>query len=515
MLYSLRNYGAAIFDLDGVLTRTQSVHALAWKKLFDQYLLFAGSHQQPFSIEKEYRELIDGKTRSEGIKSFLNSRKLNLPEGKEDDPAGYHSITALSKRKNEFFLEILKQKGIETYQDAVEFLHLLEKNDFVLALTSSSKNAVHILKQTGLLPSFSAVLTGHDLEDSHLRGKPQPDMFLEASRRISVEPKKTIVIEDSLSGIEAAVKGGYGLVIAMARGGDKQTLLNQGALIAEESFYDIREKNYFVDYKNRPPALLVPESLSIKLKETRPILFLDYDGTLTPIVSRPEEAILSDGVRQLIGDLSRHLPLAIVSGRDLTSIRRLVGLGGVYYSGSHGFEISGPKGISMQHPEAISHLDELRALGERLKDLLAEISGSQVEQKSFGIGCHYRNVSKEDTSTFFKIVQSELKKFPNLSIKKGKKVLDIQPGVPWDKGRAVFWLLENIQSTSNNSFPIYIGDDLTDEDAFWALKGIGATIHVGPANSITVADYYLKNTLEVEDFLKKLLAYFAKGFPDD
>lgn len=242
-----------------------------------------------------------------------------------------------------------------------------------------------------------------------------------------------------------------------------------------------------------------------ELKNKNIFIFLDYDGTLTPIVKKPEDAIIGIEAKRLIERLKRKYKgrLAVISGRPLTEIKKLVGIKGIIYAGNHGLEIEKEK----KRFNAALPADYKTALKKIKKRLIKEldfINGAFMEDKSLTISVHYRLI-KDGQSTIKKIIDRVLKPYiagKKIKVNNGKKVIEIKPPVNWDKGSAVLWILKG--KTAGKVIPVYIGDDITDEDAFTALKGHGLTVHVGKTNK-SEAEYYLKNSGEVITFLKKIL----------
>lgn len=232
-------------------------------------------------------------------------------------------------------------------------------------------------------------------------------------------------------------------------------------------------------------------------------VFLDFDGTLTPIVSRPEKALLSDSMRATLQALVTETAVAVLSGRDLNDIRQRVNIGAMIYGGSHGFDIGGPRGLWKE--VATEFLPTLDLAEKELRKELAGITGAHLERKRFSIAAHYRNVNERDFPKVERIVNTVAARHHKLRRMEGKKVYELLPDIDWDKGKAVLWLLEALASESPNLRPIYIGDDRTDEDAFRALKQRGIGILVTEQSRLTAATYSLKNPTEVELFLRKLV----------
>ncbi|PYK10695.1 MAG: trehalose-phosphatase [Verrucomicrobia bacterium] len=232
-------------------------------------------------------------------------------------------------------------------------------------------------------------------------------------------------------------------------------------------------------------------------------VFLDYDGTLTPIVSHPEKALLSDSMRETLQALVRQTPVAILSGRDLDDIRQRVNIDAIIYAGSHGFDIAGLRGLRRQ--EATEFLPALDVAEKELREKLAGTAGALLERKRFSIAAHYRNVIESDVSKVKEAVNEVAMRHGELRKMEGKKVYELLPDIDWDKGKAVLWLLQNLGLDLAKVCPIYIGDDRTDEDAFRALKQYGIGILVSEQSRPTGAIYSLKNPMEVDSFLRELI----------
>ena len=231
-------------------------------------------------------------------------------------------------------------------------------------------------------------------------------------------------------------------------------------------------------------------------------VFLDFDGTLTAIVSDPKKAFLSDSTRQTLRTLAMQAPVAILSGRELEDVRKRVAIDAIIYGGSHGFDIAGPRGLRRQ--EATKFLPTLDAAEKELREKLAGIAGALIERKRFSIAAHYRKVNESDFPILERVVSEVAEQHRELRRMEGKKVYELLPCTDWDKGKAVLWLLENLGLEHGKVRPIYIGDDRTDEDAFRALAQCGAGILVSEQPRPTAASYSLKDPTEVERFLREV-----------
>jgi trehalose-phosphatase len=259
-----------------------------------------------------------------------------------------------------------------------------------------------------------------------------------------------------------------------------------------------------------PSAIEKRLELAEQLRNKRLAVFLDYDGTLTPIVSRPELAVISERNKEIVRALADRCTVAIISGRDRLDVQELVGLDNLVYAGSHGFDIAGPGGRSMQHEMGSGFSELLSSVRKRLEQELTGIEGLLIEPKKSSVAVHYRLVPDEqDRQRIKSAVDGILADHSDLRNKPGKMVWDIQPEIDWDKGKAVLWLLEALGLDSPDVLPMYLGDDITDEDAFRALKGRGLGIFVGHEGAeggdrATAADYGLMDPDEVGTFLEML-----------
>lgn len=230
---SLAAYDALLFDLDGVITRTATVHAAAWKGLFDDFLERWGrEHGQrldPFDIATDYVRYVDGRRRYDGVDTFLRSRGIHLPYGDPSDSADALTVCGLGNRKNRYFVEQLARRGVEVFDDAVELIRVMRGAGKRIAVVSASENCASILQRAGLLDLFDARVTGVEAAAQRLAGKPAPDTFLRAAELLRVPPERAVVFEDAVSGVQAGRAGGFGLVVGVDRGGHGAALAEAGA----------------------------------------------------------------------------------------------------------------------------------------------------------------------------------------------------------------------------------------------------------------------------------------------
>ena len=229
----LSAFGAVIFDMDGVVTDTASVHAAAWKQLFDDYLSeragASGEPFRPFDIHDDYLRYIDGKPRFAGVRDFLASRDITLPEGRPSDPPGSETVTGLGNRKNGLFLDRMQEEGARPYESTIVLVNQLAEKNVRTAIISASRNMTQVLESAGLTNLFDERVDGVIAADLGLAGKPDPAVFLEAARRLGVEPSHVVVVEDALAGVEAGRRGGFGLVVGVDRGEQASALRDAGA----------------------------------------------------------------------------------------------------------------------------------------------------------------------------------------------------------------------------------------------------------------------------------------------
>jgi trehalose-phosphatase len=513
-----RDVDAVLFDLDGVVTQTVTLHAAAWKELFDGYLRqrAALEHKafQPFDPKTDYRQYVDGKPRYAGVESFLKSRGLELPYGNPSDSPAQETVCGLGNTKDGIFLKLLKTEGVEVFDSTVTLIRTLKARGIKTAIVSSSKNCAAVLDAAGIAELFAARVDGADVARLHLKGKPDPDIFLKAAERLGVAPARAVVVEDAIAGVQAGRNGKFGLVIGVARQGNHAVLRENGADVVVSDLREIDlDGGRAVSVNNTmalPSALGRWEEIAQQMQNKRVAAFFDYDGTLTPIVDRPDRARLSEEMRRTVSELASRCPVAIISGRDRADVQRLVQIDTLVYAGSHGFDIVGPHHTPIQYEQGTNFLPIIERVEEELRQTLAKVEGVLVERKKFAIAIHYRGVAEADESTVGAIVDDVLARHPELRKGYGKKVFDLQPRLDWHKGHAVLWVLRALRLDEPDVLPLYIGDDLTDEHAFRALVERGIGIVVAESSRPTAASYVLKNPHEVRLFLRRLIAWLER-----
>jgi len=506
-------FDAVIFDLDGVITKTAAVHEVAWAEMFDGFLR-AGAEESGTSFEPftsaDYGEYVDGKPRYDGVASFLESRGIELAWGDPTDPPDAETVCGLGNRKNAEFTRIVTERGVEPYESSVRFINELHERGFRTALFSSSRNADAVLAAAGLGDLFAVRVEGRLTAELGLPGKPDPAVLLEAMHRIGATPDRTAVVEDAISGVEAGRRGEFALVIGLDRLDQADALAASGADVVVPDLADVTIAGSHLQEAATLPSARSGDLWSA-LGELQPAVFLDYDGVLTPIVEHPDLAVLSDEGRAALEALAVTTTVAIVSGRDADDVIGKVGLPGLYYAGSHGFDIRSPSGdgAAGDLDRFDAFLPDLAAAEGELRAALADVPGSNIERKRFAIAVHYRQVPNEHHATVAEAVDRIAPGYASLRVAGGKMIYELRPDIHWDKGTALRWLLTEMGLDVPEVLPVYIGDDVTDEDAFRELEHRGIGIVVGREERPTRAHYALDDTDEVRLFLDELRARVA------
>lgn len=514
---------AVVFDLDGVITDTARVHEQSWHELFDAYLAGREGGEEPASpfTTDDYLRHVDGKPRYDGVRDFLASRGITLPEGEDDDPADRETVRGLGNRKNEAFRRLLAE-GIEPYPSSVALVDDLMEHGVGVAIVSSSRNTAAVLTAAGIAERFGVVVDGNDLASRGLAGKPDPAMFLDAAQQLGAEPDRTVVVEDAVSGAAAGRRGGFAVVIGVDRAEQAEALRAAGATVVVADLAQVRVEGatrhrpatrgsglagaVVEDHSisGLPDALAARREIAERLRGRRVAVFLDYDGTLSPIVDDPAAAVIDDRTRAAVARLAQVATTAVVSGRDAPDVRERIGLDGLVYAGSHGFDIRGADGTVTDDGRGAPFVPSLDAAEAALTRALADVPGVHLERKRFTLAVHVRRVPRDRVPAALATVEEVLEQHPDLRRADGKEVVELRPDLDWDKGHAVLHLLGALPD-GGETVPVYVGDDLTDEDAFQAIRGRGLGIVVrGDEDRPTAADYRLDDTGAVADFLDDL-----------
>ncbi len=237
---------ACLFDLDGVLTQTARVHAAAWKEMFDAFLRAraarTGEKFVPFDPVADYDTYVDGKPRYDGVRSFLASREIELPEGDPSDPPSAETVYGLGNRKNELVLALLKRDGVKVYEGSVHYVRAVRDAGLHRAVVSASANCREVLQAAEIEDLFEVRIDGIVVEQRHLKGKPAPDTFLAAAEELGAKPAEAAVFEDALAGVEAGRAGRFGFVVGVDRTGQREALLQHGADIVVSELAELLEQ---------------------------------------------------------------------------------------------------------------------------------------------------------------------------------------------------------------------------------------------------------------------------------
>jgi len=361
--------------------------------------------------------------------------------------------------------------------------------------SDSANDLVHKLHDAGIQ---TAVVGSVELDAADVR---------EAAQGLGARAERSVVIGTKPDGITAARNSGVSLVIGVGSSEHAGDLLEHGAdaVIGDLAGIDVRTGDRRMS--EIPNAVVSYRAVADVIDGHRPAVCLDFDGTLSAIVADPDTARLVDGAAQTLARLAERCPVAILSGRDLADIRDRVAVPGLWYAGSHGFESIAPDGSYRQNEEAAAAVPVLARAAAVLREELAHINGSRVEHKRFAVAVHYRGVAAERIGEVVAIAH-RVGLRENLRVTSGRKVVELRPDVDWNKGTTLVWIRDQItQAGGKTVLPIFIGDDLTDEDAFDAVKadGIGILVrHTEDGDRRSAAEFTLESPGQVREFLDRV-----------
>lgn len=498
----LREPKAVVFDLDGVLVDTARLHATAWKRAFDGFFDHRGI-DDTFDEVVDYRQHVDGRPRYEGVAALLRSRGVELPLGGPTDEPGFETQAAIGNLKNQMFHDLLECEGVEPLPEARALLEALTSQRVPMAVVSSSRNARRVLP-ADLGEHVELVLGGGDMADLGIPGKPDPGMFVEGTRRLGFGPESAAVVEDAPAGVQAGRLGGFAVTVGIDPDGTSR-LDEAGADFVVSGLAALpKEVGSWSELIEAPTPALESVEIIDRLLGDATAVFLDYDGTLTPIVDDPADATISDDDRSILRALADKVPLAIVSGRGLDDVRSMVDVDGLTYSGSHGFEIELADGRRMDQDKAASAVPQLDQAEKALVANARDLTGVFVERKPYAIAVHTRRAVSDEVRERAGALAAEVSTdFDQLVLRGGKEIHELRPALKWDKGAALSQLLGLLP---DDPVPLYIGDDETDEDAFLACRREGGLgLLVGSASGAeTWADFTLSHPRDTFEFLARL-----------
>ncbi|MFQ6328673.1 trehalose-phosphatase [Nocardia sp. CWNU-33] len=508
-----RRHDAVIFDMDGVVTDSASIHAAAWTELFDEFLArrpaCAGQDRSPFT-EADYLRFVDGKPRYRGAADFLAARGITLRWGDPSDPESAETVCGLGNRKDDLFRDRIARDGVPVFESTVTLVRRLGAAGIRTAVFSASRHCAQVLAAAGIADLFAVRVDGIDAEELGLAGKPDPAMLLEATRRLGAEPERTVVVEDAEAGVAAGRSGGFALVVGVDRNAHADQLRAQGADVVVGDLARVLLRGGFRRMSEVPDVFEFWPRIENLLNTERAAVLMDFDGTLAEIVADPAAAKPIDTATTVLAKLATECTVAVISGRDLTDLCDRVGVQGIWYAGSHGFELMAPDGTRYVHDAAPGAEHALTRTADELRHRLRDIPGVLVEHKRFAVAVHHRNVAAGKVSRVVAAVH-ETGHAAGLRVTHGRRVTELRPDVDWDKGTALRWILEHLTAPL---MPVYLGDDLTDEDAFDAVESDGLAIvvrHNENGDRYTAARYAVAGPRQVGDFLDRVAALLHTG----
>ncbi|HEX5256323.1 MAG TPA: trehalose-phosphatase [Mycobacterium sp.] len=333
---------------------------------------------------------------------------------------------------------------------------------------------------------------------------------VQAANRLRVRPGRCVVIAGDAAGVEAARADGFALVIGVAPAGHGDAVREAGADAVVADRGDVTVRTGDRRMSQLPDAL---QALADGLADRRPAVFFDFDGTLSDIVDDPDSARPVTGATDALEKLAARCPVAVLSGRDLADVTKRVGVPGVWYAGSHGFELTAPDGKHHQNDDAAAAIPVLEQAAGQLRDQLGAIAGVVVEHKRFGVAVHYRKAARDRVGEVLAAVRAAGRR-DELRVTTGREVIELRPDLDWDKGKTLRWVIDHLHEAGSVSLtPVYLGDDITDEDAFDAVLADGVPIlvrHGDDGDRATAALFALDSPARAAEFTDLLADQLAR-----
>ncbi|WP_231639182.1 trehalose-phosphatase [Mycobacterium sp. Marseille-P9652] len=393
--------------------------------------------------------------------------------------------------------------AVETRDSTIPLLRRLRDAGIATAVYSTVRDCAPVVRAAGLNDLVTAIVDGVGRRDAAA--------LADAANRLDVRPVRCVSVLCDPAGTAAARDGGFRLVVGVEHNGGGDDLLTGGADTVVADLAEITVRNVGSPMSEIADALQVYSQLQELARSRRPVVFLDFDGTLSEIVDQPDAATLVEGAADGLAALAARCPVAVISGRDLGDVRDRVKVEGLWYAGSHGFELAAPDGTHHENAAAAGVAETLARAAGRLADELGAMSGIVVEHKRFAVAVHYRNADPGEVDKVVATVR-RLGRSEGLRVTTGRKIVELRPDIDWDKGKALNWLLDRIHGTaeppnSAAALPIYIGDDITDEDAFGAIHfgGVGIIVrHREDGDRYSAAPLSLENPSAVCTFITRL-----------
>ncbi|MGZ4562835.1 MAG: trehalose-phosphatase [Mycobacterium sp.] len=479
---------------------------MTWTRLFNDHLSqrspCGAEDHSPFN-DDDYRRFVEGKPRGDAITGFLTSRGISLPLGGESDSTD-DTRCGLANRQRQLFQAIVADGG-PLSDSTIGLARKLKDAGVRTGGYSACADYKEVLAANGVADLFPVVVgVGVDSE-SVLSGSVDPAALLEAARQLEVRPERCVVIQGSGAGMIAGRDGGFALVIGVDRMGHVDELHRSGADAVVSDIAEVTVCRGDRRISALPDALQSYGQITAIVAARRPAVLVDFDGTLSAIVDDPDAATLLEGAADALKTLAAQCDVVILSGRDLADVVCRVGLPGMWYAGSHGFELVAPDGTHHRNESAASAVEVLEHVAVELRDRFALRDGVRVEQKRFAVAVHYRNAGpealREVTATVHTIGQRS-----GLRVSYGRKAIELRPNIAWDKGKMLQWMLHRIDGP-DPVVAVYIGGDLTDEDAFDAVRydGVGIIVRHGEdGDRPSAARFALDGPEAVCEFIERL-----------
>ncbi|OMC46527.1 trehalose-phosphatase [Mycobacterium sp. IS-1264] len=332
---------------------------------------------------------------------------------------------------------------------------------------------------------------------------------VETADGLGARPGRCVVVAHDAAGVAAGRDGGFALVIGVDPTGHRDELRRFGADAVVAGLQEVTVRTGDRRLSQLPDALQAL-GLAAGLTARQPAVFFDFDGTLSDIVDDPDAARPAAGAVEALRKLAAHCPVAVLSGRDLADVTERVGLPGIWYAGSHGFELTAPDGTHHQNEAAAAAIPVLERVAGQLRDQLGSVPGVVVEHKRFGVAVHYRNAARDRVGEAAAAVRAAGQRHA-LRVTTGREVIELRPDIDWDKGKTLRWVIDHLRhagpQAGANLTPIYLGDDITDEDAFDAVRHDGVPIvvrHTDDGDRATAALFALDSPARVTEFTDRL-----------
>lgn len=489
-----RRLDAVIFALEGVIVDTIAIRGAVWADFYREHY-----PDRPALAERDHARIAAGASPADAVADGLAARGVTLPKGAPSDSPTAETAWGIAKLLDRGFSDRIAHDGVPVNEATIDLARRVRSAGLGIAVCSAGRHASEILDAAGVGDVFGAGTTV-------VADETDAEALAEAARQLDTDPARTAVVQGSPTALAASRSGGFAVTIGVARAGHEELLRRAGADVVVTDVAQIEFRAGTRRISRIPDALTSRHQSAALLRTRRPAVFLDFDGTIAEIVNQPTAATLVEGVATELSRLARHCPVGIISGRDLADVRARVGVPGIWYAGSHGFELVGPDGQHYENEEAAAAEPDLVRVTSTLCDRLRSVPGVLVESKRFAVSVHYRNVDAERVDEVISIACAAVAEEPRLRATGGRKVVEIRPDVDWDKGRALSWVLDHV-GASDDLLPIYVGDDLTDEDAFDAIESSGFGIvvrHGEDGDRRSAARFAVDGPAQVHELLQRI-----------